>query len=61
MFAFTPQPLLGKLGRLLCDIGDAEVRQSMREPKGWRWRDGDPGLCLVTTEPETTDGIPRSS
>lgn len=58
VFALAPQPLLVELGRLLGDIGDAEVRQPIREPKGWSWPHGDPQLRLVVTEPEVADGRP---
>jgi hypothetical protein len=37
VFALAPQPLLIELGRLLCDIAAADVRQLQREPKGWSW------------------------
>jgi hypothetical protein len=37
VFALAPQPLLIELGRLLCDIEAADVRQLQREPKGWAW------------------------
>jgi SMODS-associated and fused to various effectors sensor domain len=37
VFALAPQPLLVELGRLLCDIAPADVRQLQREPKGWAW------------------------
>lgn len=37
VFALAPQPLLIELGRLLCDIASADVRQLQREPKGWAW------------------------
>jgi hypothetical protein len=37
VFGLAPQPLLIELGRLLCDIGSADVHQLKREPKGWGW------------------------
>ncbi|MER9444901.1 SAVED domain-containing protein [Mesorhizobium sp. M0340] len=42
VFALAPIPLLVELGRLISDISDAEVRQLLREPKGWAW-DGQQG------------------
>ena len=47
-----------ELGRLLGDTGDAEVRQPIRELKGWGWPHGDPQLRLVVTEPEVASGRP---
>ena len=37
VFALAPQPLLIELGRLLCDIAPADIRQLQREPTSWRW------------------------
>jgi hypothetical protein len=37
VFAIAPQPLLIRLGLLLCDIQDSEVFQLHREPRGWGW------------------------
>jgi hypothetical protein len=58
VFALAPQPLLIELGRLLCDLTEADVRQLQREPKGWAWpatgpaiqyrlREGSPGKATV--------------
>ena len=37
IFAFSTQPLLIELGRLLSDIPAAEVYQLHREPSNWKW------------------------
>lgn len=37
VFAVAPQPLLIRIGMLLCDIHDSEVFQLHREPRGWSW------------------------
>jgi hypothetical protein len=37
VFALAPQPLLIELGRLLCDVAPADIRQLQREPTGWKW------------------------
>ena len=50
----APIPLLVELGRLISDITDAEVRQLLREPKGWAWANEDPALRLVVTGPVGT-------
>jgi hypothetical protein len=44
VFALAPQPLLMELGRLLCDIAAADVRQLQREPKGWSWPPAGPPI-----------------
>jgi hypothetical protein len=44
IFALAPQPLLIELGRLLCDIAPADVRQLQREPKGWAWQTEGPAI-----------------
>ena len=41
VFALAPQPLLIQLGVLLGDIDAADIYQLHREPKGWKWADGD--------------------
>ena len=52
VFALAPIPLLVELGQLISDISDAEVRQLLREPKGWSW-DGSPAeLALKLRVPE---------
>lgn len=37
VFGLAPIPLLFELGRLISDIATAEVRQLLRDPKGWKW------------------------
>ena len=37
VFELAPIPLLFELGRLISDIATADVRQLLREPKGWKW------------------------
>jgi SMODS-associated and fused to various effectors sensor domain len=54
VFGLAPTPLLIELGRLLSDIANAEVRQLLRHPKGWRWQDGDAPISLSVTRPAST-------
>jgi hypothetical protein len=54
VFGLAPIPLLVELGRLISDISDAEVRQLLREPKGWSW-DASPGRLVLN------DRIPQGS
>jgi hypothetical protein len=44
VFALAPQPLLIELGRLLCDIVPATVRQRHREPQSWAWQADQPRI-----------------
>ena len=37
LFGLAPIPLLFELGRLISDIATADVRQLLRDPKGWKW------------------------
>jgi hypothetical protein len=37
VFGLAPIPLLFELGRLISDIATADVRQFLRDPKGWKW------------------------
>jgi hypothetical protein len=37
VFGLAPIPLLIELGRQISDISTADVRQLLREPKGWKW------------------------
>ncbi|MCC8948367.1 SAVED domain-containing protein [Bradyrhizobium sp. Arg62] len=37
VFGLAPIPLLFELGRLISDISAADVRQLLRNPKGWKW------------------------
>ena len=51
VFALAPQPLLAELGRLLCDIAPAAVRQRHREPATWAWQPDQPRIAFQTSEP----------
>jgi hypothetical protein len=51
IFAFTPQPLLVELGRLLSDIPAAEVYQLHREPPNWTWQEHSKGFAYILREP----------
>lgn len=55
VFGVAPMPLLIELGRLLSDVPTAEVRQLLRNPKGWRWQDSEPPMSL-TVSPAGTMG-----
>jgi hypothetical protein len=37
VFGLAPIPLLIELGRQISDIATADVRQLLRDPKGWKW------------------------
>jgi SMODS-associated and fused to various effectors sensor domain len=50
VFALAPQPLLIELGRLLCDIVPATVRQRHREPATWAWQ-RDPARIAFAVSP----------
>lgn len=50
VFALAPQPLLAELGRLLCDIVPAAVRQRHREPATWAWQPDQPRIAFQTSE-----------
>lgn len=58
VFGLAPQPLLMELGRLLCDIGEADVHQLHREPKGWRWAEDGPRIAYKIRPPADTLGKP---
>lgn len=51
VFALAPQPLLIELGRLLCDIVPATVRQRHREPATWSWQPDQPPIDFSVSEP----------
>ena len=56
VFGLAPIPLLFELGRLISDIATADVRQLLRDPKGWKW---DPTASLVEyglRRPDRIDG-----
>ena len=52
VFALAPQPLLIELGRLLCDIVPATVRQRHREPATWCWQADQPPITYRVSEPD---------
>jgi hypothetical protein len=54
VFGVAPMPLLVELGRLLSDIPTADVRQLLRNPKGWRWQDLEPPMSLTVSPAGTT-------
>lgn len=51
VFALAPIPLLIELGRLLCDIQEADVFQLHREPPGWRWQPSPRGFKYRVVAP----------
>lgn len=58
VFALAPQPLLIELGRLLCDIVPATVRQRHREPATWAWQANQPPITFTVSEPTSGRGHP---
>lgn len=58
VFALAPQPLLIELGRLLCDIVPATVRQRHREPATWVWQPDQPRVTYRASEPAAGSGGP---
>lgn len=54
IFAFSTQPLLIELGRLLSDIPVADVYQRHREPPDWKWQDSPIGFEFIIEEPSET-------
>src|ERR1700716_378468 len=57
VFGLAPIPLLFELGRLISDIATADVRQLLRDPKGWKW---DPSAAPVeysVRRPDRIDGV----
>ncbi|RAK67812.1 SAVED domain-containing protein [Phenylobacterium kunshanense] len=58
VFALAPQPLLIELGRLLCDIVPATVRQRHREPATWAWQADQPSINFSVSEPTSGCGRP---
>ena len=41
VFGVAPQPLLIKLGTLLYDLNNVEVYNNQKEPKTWKWNEGE--------------------
>lgn len=56
VFALGPIPLLFELGRLISDIATAEVRQLLRDPKGWKWDPRDDGVEYDVLRPNNAGG-----
>lgn len=54
VFGLAPIPLLFELGRLISDIATADVRQLLREPKGWKWDASSPPVQYDLRRPERT-------
>jgi hypothetical protein len=57
VFAFSTQPLLIELGRLLSDIRAAEVYQLHREPPDWKWQESPDGFEFLIEEPTETHAV----
>ncbi|MDO8913999.1 MAG: SAVED domain-containing protein [Phenylobacterium sp.] len=58
VFALAPQPLLIELGRLLCDIVPATVRQRHREPATWAWQHEQPPIAFTVSDATAGTGRP---
>jgi hypothetical protein len=56
VFGLAPIPLLFELGRLISDIATADVRQLLRDPKGWKWDVGATPARYELHRPERTMG-----
>ncbi|OKO85503.1 hypothetical protein AC629_18880 [Bradyrhizobium sp. NAS80.1] len=56
VFGLAPIPLLFELGRLISDIATAEVRQLLRDPKGWKWDRSSPEMHYDVRRPERVGG-----
>jgi hypothetical protein len=56
VFSLAPIPLLFELGRLISDIATADVRQLLRDPKGWKWEPSSPPVRYDLQRPERTGG-----
>lgn len=56
VFALAPIPLLFELGRLISDISTAEVRQLLRDPKGWSWDANASAIDYEVIRPSGGDG-----
>jgi hypothetical protein len=58
VFAIAPQPLLIRLGTLLCDLTHADVFQRHREPQTWEWPKRAARIAFTVEEPVFNDGPP---
>lgn len=56
VFGLAPIPLLFELGRLISDIATADVRQLLRDPKGWKWDAAAASARYDLRRPERTAG-----
>ncbi len=56
VFGLAPIPLLFELGRLISDIATADVRQLLRDPKGWKWDVSSVPIQYETIGPRQTGG-----
>src|SRR5205085_714614 len=54
VFGLAPIPLLFELGRLISDIATADVRQLLRDPKGWKWDPSPPPIRYDLQRPQPT-------
>jgi hypothetical protein len=53
VFGLAPIPLLIELGRQISDISTAEVRQLLRNPKGWKWDLASPPAQFSVAQPSS--------
>jgi SMODS-associated and fused to various effectors sensor domain len=58
VFGLAPIPLLFELGRLISDISTADVRQLLRDPKGWKWDPSSPPVRYDLWRPQRRTGGP---
>lgn len=56
VFGLAPIPLLFELGRLISDIATADVRQLLRDPKGWKWDASSSPVVYDLRRPVSTGG-----
>jgi SMODS-associated and fused to various effectors sensor domain len=56
VFGLAPIPLLIELGRQISDIATAEVRQLLRNPKGWKWDPEAQPIKYDVRRPDRADG-----
>jgi hypothetical protein len=56
VFGLAPIPLLFELGRLISDISTADVRQLLRDPKGWKWDTSSAPVQYEALRPKRTGG-----
>jgi len=57
VFGLAPIPLLFELGRLISDISTADVRQLLRDPKGWKWDTSSAPVRYEAFRPARTGGL----